>query len=80
MYFMGPWKGGVRSRFLWRGHGEVTKISAKMRGQRILREILRGLRGHGEVTKFQNLSGEVIKFQILNGEVIKFQSLYGEVT
>ena len=47
---MGPWKGGVRSRFLWRGHGEVTKKNEVkgqqeklVRGHEIFQLELRGL-------------------------------------
>ena len=45
---MGPWKGGVRSGFCWRGHGEVTKKS-EVKGHRVRSRFY--WRGHGEVTK-----------------------------
>ena len=51
LQYVGPWKGGVRSRFYWRGHGEVTKKNeAKgqreetVRGHEIFKHIMRGLK------------------------------------
>ena len=55
----GPWKGGVRSRFYWRGHGEVTKKN-EVKGQRA-----ETVRGH-EIFKYQ-MRGLGISMILLRG-------------
>ena len=67
--FRGPWKGGVRSRFLWRGHGEVMKNFRLMRGQKLKRRNVRGqwIFERGQKSKQRSVRGHRIFVSEMRG-------------